>query len=34
MPVATIEGRPLGHRSVAPKLAGELDRRRAEEKNL
>ena len=26
MPVATVEGRPLGPRSVGPKLAAELDR--------
>lgn len=25
MPVATIEGRPLGRRSIGPKLAGELE---------
>ena len=30
MPVATVEGRPLGHRTVGPKLAGELARRREE----
>jgi len=30
MPVATVEGRPLGHRSVGPKLAAELERRREE----
>ena len=30
MPVATVEGRPLGHRSVGPRLAGELARRRDE----
>ncbi|HEY3898427.1 MAG TPA: aminotransferase class IV [Chthoniobacter sp.] len=30
MPVATVEGRPLGHRSVGPRLAGELARRREE----
>lgn len=30
MPVATVEGRPLGHRAVGPKLAGELARRREE----
>lgn len=30
MPVATVEGRPLGPRSVAPKLAAELQRRREE----
>lgn len=29
MPVATLEGRPLGHRTVAPRLAAELERRRA-----
>ena len=29
MPVATIEGRPLGHRSIGPKLAAELESRRA-----
>jgi len=28
MPVATVEGRPLGHRTVGPKLAGELANRR------
>jgi len=30
MPVATVEGRPLGPRSVGPKLAAELERRRDE----
>lgn len=30
MPVATVEGRPLGPRSVGPKLAAELERRREE----
>jgi 4-amino-4-deoxychorismate lyase len=30
MPVATLEGRPLGPRSVGPRLAAELARRRAE----
>jgi len=30
MPVATLEGRPLGRRSVGPRLAGELARRREE----
>ncbi len=29
MPVATVEGRPLGPRSIAPKLAAELENRRA-----
>jgi branched-subunit amino acid aminotransferase/4-amino-4-deoxychorismate lyase len=29
MSVATLEGRPLGHRSVGPRLAAELERRRA-----
>jgi len=28
MPVATVEGRPLGRRSVGPKLAAELESRR------
>jgi branched-subunit amino acid aminotransferase/4-amino-4-deoxychorismate lyase len=28
MPVATLEGRPLGRRDVAPRLAAELDSRR------
>lgn len=28
MPAATIEGRPLGHRTVGPKLAAELEARR------
>jgi branched-subunit amino acid aminotransferase/4-amino-4-deoxychorismate lyase len=28
MPVATVEGRPLGHRSIGPKLAAELENRR------
>lgn len=28
MPVATVEGRPLGHRSAGPKLAAELENRR------
>jgi len=28
MPVATVEGRPLGHRTVGPKLAAELENRR------
>jgi branched-subunit amino acid aminotransferase/4-amino-4-deoxychorismate lyase len=28
MPVATVEGRPLGPRSAGPKLAAELERRR------
>jgi branched-subunit amino acid aminotransferase/4-amino-4-deoxychorismate lyase len=28
MPVATVEGRPLGPRAVGPKLAAELERRR------
>ena len=30
MPVATVEGRPLGQRWVGPKLAAELERRREE----
>jgi branched-subunit amino acid aminotransferase/4-amino-4-deoxychorismate lyase len=30
MPVATLEGRPLGHRTIGPKLAAELENRRAE----
>jgi branched-subunit amino acid aminotransferase/4-amino-4-deoxychorismate lyase len=30
MPVATVEGRPLGHRMIGPKLAAELERRRSE----
>ncbi len=30
MPVATVEGRPLGPRSIGPKLAAELERRREE----
>ena len=29
-PVATVEGRPLGPRSVGPRLAGELERQRRE----
>jgi branched-subunit amino acid aminotransferase/4-amino-4-deoxychorismate lyase len=29
MPVATVEGRPLGHRVIGPKLAAELENRRA-----
>ena len=28
MPVATLEGRPLGHRSIGPKLAAEFAQRR------
>ena len=28
MPVATLEGRPLGHRSIGPKLAAEFEQRR------
>lgn len=28
MPVATVEGRPLGHRAIGPKLAAELENRR------
>ncbi len=28
MPVATIEGRPLGHRFIGPRLAAELENRR------
>lgn len=28
MPVATVEGRPLGPRSIGPRLAGELEARR------
>jgi branched-subunit amino acid aminotransferase/4-amino-4-deoxychorismate lyase len=28
MPVATVEGRPLGHRWIGPKLAAELENRR------
>ena len=28
MPVATVEGRPLGHRMIGPKLAAELANRR------
>jgi branched-subunit amino acid aminotransferase/4-amino-4-deoxychorismate lyase len=31
MPVATVEGRPLGHRMIGPKLAGELANRRESE---
>ncbi len=30
MPVATVEGRPLGPRAIGPKLAAELERRREE----
>ncbi len=30
MPVATVEGRPLGPRSIGPRLAAELERRRDE----
>jgi branched-subunit amino acid aminotransferase/4-amino-4-deoxychorismate lyase len=30
MPVATLEGRPLGHRNLGPRLAAELARRREE----
>ncbi len=30
MPVATVEGRPLGARAIGPRLAGELARRRDE----
>ncbi|MDR3403307.1 MAG: aminotransferase class IV [Chthoniobacter sp.] len=30
MPVATVEGRPLGHRTIGPRLAGELANRRDE----
>lgn len=30
MPVATVEGRPLGHRMIGPRLAAELERRRSE----
>ena len=30
MPVATVEGRPLGPRDVGPRLAAELERRRSE----
>jgi 4-amino-4-deoxychorismate lyase len=30
MPVATVEGRPLGRRWIGPKLAAELERRRTE----
>lgn len=30
MPVATVEGRPLGHRMIGPRLAAELERRRVE----
>jgi len=30
MPVATVEGRPLGHRMVGPRLSAELERRRSE----
>lgn len=29
MPVATVEGRPLGRRAIGPKLAAELENRRA-----
>jgi branched-subunit amino acid aminotransferase/4-amino-4-deoxychorismate lyase len=29
MPVATLEGRPLGHRSLGPRLAADLENRRA-----
>lgn len=28
MPVATLEGRPLGHRVIGPKLASEIENRR------
>lgn len=28
MPVATVEGRPLGHRAIAPRLAAELENQR------
>ncbi len=28
MPVATVEGRPLGHRMIGPRLASELENRR------
>ena len=28
MPIATLEGRPLGHRSIGPKLAAEFEQRR------
>jgi branched-subunit amino acid aminotransferase/4-amino-4-deoxychorismate lyase len=28
IPVATVEGRPLGHRAIGPKLAAELENRR------
>jgi len=28
MPVATVEGRPLGHRVIGPKLAAEIENRR------
>lgn len=30
MPVATVEGRPLGHRMIGPRLSAELERRRSE----
>jgi branched-subunit amino acid aminotransferase/4-amino-4-deoxychorismate lyase len=30
MPVATVEGRPLGHRTIGPRLAAELENRRRE----
>jgi branched-subunit amino acid aminotransferase/4-amino-4-deoxychorismate lyase len=30
MPVATLEGRPLGPRSIGPRLAAELANRRSE----
>lgn len=30
MPVATVEGRPLGHRRIGPRLSSELERRRNE----
>ncbi len=30
MPVSTVEGRPLGHRFIGPKLAAELENRREE----
>ena len=28
MPIATLEGRPLGPRSIGPKLAAEFEQRR------
>jgi branched-subunit amino acid aminotransferase/4-amino-4-deoxychorismate lyase len=34
MPVATVEGRPLGPRTIGPKLAAELANRRGREESL